>query len=160
MEDLSMFKNIFKKVQPKQDRGMGAVTKKLKYRTLIEDYLYDARKIEGQALEDLYKVAKEYDDTGENTRIMPMYSNPMLQLEYAVSPDVGIGAILIDYRYVNNIECLTELANRLTEYSNGQLCLHSSFMSICYILGCVFNFTEKIEPPTTDDDDDLDIELD
>lgn len=156
-----MFKNIFKKVQPKQDRAMDAVTKKLKYRTLIEDYLYDARKIEGQVLEDLYRVAKEYDDTGENTRIMmPSYPNPMLNLEYAVAPDAGIGAILIDYRYVNNIERLTELANRLTEYSNGQLCLHSSFMSICYILGCVFNFTEKIEPPTIEDDDDLDIELD
>lgn len=155
-----MFKNIFKKVQPKQDRGMEAATKKLKYRTLIEDYLYDARKIEGQALEDLYRVAKEYDDTGENTRIMlPSYPNSMLNLEYTVAPDAGIGAILIDYRYVNNIERLTELANRLTEYSNGQLCLHSSFMSICYILGCVFNFTEKIEPPTIDDDD-LDIELD
>ena len=155
-----MFKNIFKKVQPKQDRGMEAATKKLKYRTLIEDYLYDARKIEGQALEDLYRVAKEYDDTGENTRIMlPSYPNSMLNLEYTVAPDAGIGAILIDYRYVNNIERLTELANKLTEYSNGQLCLHSSFMSICYILGCVFNFTEKIEPPTIDDDD-LDIELD
>lgn len=159
-----MFKNIFKKVQSKQDREMEAATKKLKYRSLIEDYLYNTRKIEGQALEDLYKVAKEYDDTGENTRIMPLDPNPMLQLEYAVAPDAGIGAILIDYRYVNNIECLTELANKLTGYSNGQLCLHSSFMSICYILGCVFNFTEKIEPPSIeaedDDDLDLDIELD
>ena len=159
-----MFKNIFKKVQSKQDREMEAATKKLWYRDLIDDYLYDARKIEGQVLGDLYKAAKEYDDTGENTRIIPLYPNPMLKLEYTVSPDAGIGAILIDYRYVNNIERLTELANRLTEYSNGQLCLHSSFMSICYILGCAFNFTEKIEPPTIEvefeDDDDLDIELD
>ena len=156
-----MFKNIFKKVQPKQDRGMEVATKKLKYRTLIEDYLYNTRKIEGQALEDLYKVAKEYDDTGENTRIMiPSYPNSMLNLEYTVAPDAGIGAILIDYRHVNNIERLTELANRLTEYSNGQLCLHSSFMSICYILGCVFNFTEKIEPPSIELEDDSDLDLD